>query len=316
MDAAERELFARSIATAAERHAGAPLDDALVEVGWRDALTEDRRTAVSVLFEAQGLHNATSTALDAVTVDALGLEVGVASVAVALPAAGSWTTPAVAAHGRASVDALVLGALARDDVLVVARSGQKDAAFVGSMAAFTVEPVRGIDPTLGLRRVQGDVVVDDEQAVRWPAAVAAGQVALAHELVGASRAMLALARQHALDREQFGRPIAGFQAVRHRLAETLVAIETADAAVAAAWEDPSPASAAIAKAVAGRGARTAARHCQQVLAGVGYTAEHPFHRFFRRTLVLDQLLGSARALTRQLGTDVIATRQLPRPLPL
>ena len=43
------------------------------------------------------------------------------------------------------------------------------------------------------------------------------------------RAMLALARQHALDRVQFGRPIASFQAVRHRLAETLVAIEGAEA---------------------------------------------------------------------------------------
>ena len=41
--------------------------------------------------------------------------------------------------------------------------------------------------------------------------------------------MLSLARQHALDRVQFGKPIAGFQAVRHRLAETLVAIEGAEA---------------------------------------------------------------------------------------
>ena len=44
-----------------------------------------------------------------------------------------------------------------------------------------------------------------------------------------ARAMLTLARQHALDRVQFGRPIASFQAVRHRLAETLVAIEGAEA---------------------------------------------------------------------------------------
>ena len=52
---------------------------------------------------------------------------------------------------------------------------------------------------------------------------------------GASRTMLDLAREHAVERVQFDRPIAGFQAVRHRLAETLVAIEAADAALDAAW---------------------------------------------------------------------------------
>jgi hypothetical protein len=59
--------------------------------------------------------------------------------------------------------------------------------------------------------------------------LAGARRALGWWLVGSSRAMLALARQHALDRVQFGRPIAAFQAVRHRLAETLVAIEGAEA---------------------------------------------------------------------------------------
>ncbi len=53
--------------------------------------------------------------------------------------------------------------------------------------------------------------------------------ALGWWLVGSARGMLALARQHALDRVQFGKPISSFQAVRHRLAETLVAIEGAEA---------------------------------------------------------------------------------------
>ncbi|MGC2654903.1 MAG: acyl-CoA dehydrogenase family protein, partial [Mycobacterium sp.] len=53
-----------------------------------------------------------------------------------------------------------------------------------------------------------------------PAPLAAGRRALGWWLVGTSRAMLSLARRHALDRVQFGRPVAGFQAIRHRLAET------------------------------------------------------------------------------------------------
>ena len=68
--------------------------------------------------------------------------------------------------------------------------------------------------------------------------------------------------------------------------------------------------------MAGREARTAARHCQQVLAGIGFTTEHPFHRYVRRVLVLDELFGTSRALTRALGEDLLATRQLPPLLPL
>ena len=55
----------------------------------------------------------------------------------------------------------------------------------------------------------------------------------------------------------------------------------------------------MAKALAGRGARTAARHCQQVLAGIGFTTEHEFHRYVRRVIVLDQLFGTSRSLTRE-----------------
>ena len=59
-------------------------------------------------------------------------------------------------------------------------------------------------------------------------------------LVGSARAMLTLARQHALDRVQFGKPIASFQAVRHRLAETLVAIEGAEATLGLPGTSGSP----------------------------------------------------------------------------
>ena len=65
------------------------------------------------------------------------------------------------------------------------------------------------------------------QVGAWSSAVALAQVALAHEIVGAARQMLDLARAHALGRIQFGQPISDFQAVRHRLADTLVAIEAA-----------------------------------------------------------------------------------------
>jgi len=128
-----------------------------------------------------------------------------------------------------------------------------------------------------------------------------GRVALGWWLAGTGRAMLSLACRHARDRVQFGRPVASFQAVRHRLAETLVAIEGAEATLGDA---DTGLGSLLAKAAAGQAALTAARHCQQVLGGLGFTAEHDLHRHVRRTLVLDGLLGSSRELTRQAGAEV------------
>ncbi|WP_262062242.1 acyl-CoA dehydrogenase family protein [Streptomyces sp. STR69] len=142
-----------------------------------------------------------------------------------------------------------------------------------------------------------------------PVQLAAGRAALGWWLLGTGRAMLALARQHAVDRTQFGRPLASFQAVRHRLAETLVALDGAEATLVAATDDL---GALLAKAAAGQAALTAARHCQQVLGGIGFTAEHDLHRHVRRAVVLDGLLGSARELTREAGALLRAGGSAPR----
>ncbi|MGV0745971.1 acyl-CoA dehydrogenase family protein [Mycolicibacterium sp. XJ870] len=131
-------------------------------------------------------------------------------------------------------------------------------------------------------------------------------------LVGAARAMLTLARGHALDRVQFGRPIASFQAIRHRLAETLVAIEGAEATLNLPAEDNPDLTALLAKAAAGKAALTAARNCQQVLGGIGFTEEHDLHHHVKRVLVLDALLGSSRELTRKAGAGLRARGSAPR----
>jgi Acyl-CoA dehydrogenase, C-terminal domain len=166
----------------------------------------------------------------------------------------------------------------------------------------TDQPSSALGDDLPIHRVaQGD-----------PVPVAAGRHALGWWLVGAGRAMLSLARQHALDRSQFGRPVASFQAIRHRLAETLVAIEGAEATLVAAAADPDDLSFVLAKAAAGQAALTAARHCQQVLGGIGFTAEHELHRHIKRALVLDAMLGSSRELTREAGKALRARGFAPR----
>ncbi|MDH6194489.1 hypothetical protein M2272_001118 [Mycobacterium frederiksbergense] len=161
------------------------------------------------------------------------------------------------------------------------------------------------NPTLGglpLRRVP------DGQLLR----ISEARRALGWWLVGSARAMLALARQHALDRVQFGKPISSFQAVRHRLAETLVAIEGAEATLTLPGADNVDLNSLLAKAAAGKAALTAAKHCQQVLGGIGFTAEHELHRHVKRVLVLDGLLGSSRELTRKAGAGLRARGTAPR----
>jgi hypothetical protein len=307
------ELFERSLRFATEQHAGEALDAVVAELGWHDALSFDVRAAVSRLFELQGEAGATSSALDHVVAFAIGRELD-GSTSVALPAVGRCDAPGLLEHGRIAVRGLA--SAIRPLTVVVAGAGDRHVAAVVDTSALDLRPVRGVDPWIGLVEVHGEVGVDDMQPVDWAGAVALGQLAVAHELVGASRKALALAREHALERIQFGQPIARFQAVRHRLAETLVALETATAVLDAAWRDQSPVTAAMAKATAGRSARTVARHCQQVLAGIGFTTEHDLHRSVRRILVLDQLFGSHTSLTQRLGEDLLSTRTLPRVLPL
>ena len=82
MEATERALFESGVRHATEATDGAALDSALDDLGWRDALAVDRRTAVSVLFEAQGATTTTSAALDWLLATALGADAD-AAVAVA-----------------------------------------------------------------------------------------------------------------------------------------------------------------------------------------------------------------------------------------
>jgi alkylation response protein AidB-like acyl-CoA dehydrogenase len=119
--------------------------------------------------------------------------------------------------------------------------------------------------------------------------------------------MLGSALEHVKTREQFGRPLGSFQAVKHALADVRVWLECALLAADAAWEDDRPESAEMAKILAGRLFRTAAANCQQVLGGMGFTWEHEFHRYLRRGLVLEPLLGSAAQLRGVLGARVRTT---------
>ncbi len=320
MDGEELAIFREAVRQVAQRTSAEDLDKGLESLGWRDALRADRRAAISTLFELQGSANATSSALDFVLAEALGLDDDAISCVV-LPALGSVEPPGRVAGEKVSVRGLATRAMARGErVCVVTKSAETYGCVTVDAGRLTARRLSGIDPELALVEVTGDVGAAPTASLTapdaWSMAVALGRLALSQELLGASRAMLALACDHARERVQFGRPIAAFQAVRHRLAESLVAIEGSHAALAAAWDEGSELAASVAKAVSGRGARTVARHSQQVLAGMGFTMEHPFHRHLRRVLVLDQILGSSRSIMKATGEMLLRERSLPLVIPL
>jgi hypothetical protein len=317
IDAGERAAMETAVraalADALSADASADLDAVLAGLGWLELLRDEPGDAIAVVFAALGVTNATASALDDVLASALGEEPR-GDLAVLLPRFATGDLPGRSEAGELYAAGLATARAAAAAEILVA-GGTAAAPWLARVprAALEVRPVRGIDPAGGLCAVRAtsSAEVAPLDPAAWPRAVALGRRAVAHQIAGASRAMLDLARGHALERLQFGRPIARFQAVRHRLADALVAVEALEAALAAAREPPRPETAALAKAVAGRSAHTVARHCQQVLAGIGFTTEHPFHRFLKRTLALEGLFGSADAIAVEVGRQLLATRRVP-----
>src|SRR5208283_1073286 len=124
-----------------------------------------------------------------------------------------------------------------------------------------------------------------------------GCVALACEQVGVAERALDMARDYALLRTQFGRPIGSFQAVKHKLADVLLEVEAARSAAwyglwVADWrQDELPAVASIAQATCSAAAYLATAENVPVHGGIGYTWEHPAHLYFRRATTSRMWLG-------------------------
>ena len=314
IDAAERALMKETVrsALADAVASGDDVDATLTKLDWRELLRDEPADAIAIVFAALGRTNAVATALD----DVLGAALGAAprsDLAVVLPAFGSWEAPGTVDAGAVAANGLATSrAASARELLVVCADGPALRGFAVPAAEAELRRIDGVDPDGGLHAVRvraRDAAVVGDAA--WADALALGRRAVAHQLEGACRAMLDLARRHALEREQFGGPISRFQAVRHRLADALVAAEAAEAALEAARDEPGADTAALAKAVAARSARTVARHTQQVLAGIGFTTEHAFHRTLKRTMALEGLFGSTDAIVLDIGRRLLAGRDVP-----
>jgi alkylation response protein AidB-like acyl-CoA dehydrogenase len=191
------------------------------------------------------------------------------------------------------------------DVVLVEREGTIVAAETGQVRLLRQPSVDG-----------GRRLFSVEHTGGTPLALEPGALALARdraifaaaaELLGLAGRMLDMAVAYARERRQFGRPIGSFQAVKHRLADALAAIELARPVVyAAAWSlarrqpDLSP-SVALAKLYANRAADTAARHSLQVHGGIGFAAEHDLHLWLKRAKALEFASGDSATQLRRLA---------------
>ncbi|MFF6904932.1 acyl-CoA dehydrogenase [Streptomyces sp. NPDC012389] len=251
------------------------------------------------------------------------LAAGDRTAAVALTPGTLTATPAEGGHRLDGTAPPVLSGEAADLLLLPAAdpSGGGERWFLVDAGAdgLTVRPHRSVDPTRPTAEVRADaVLVPAHRALPLDSALVRdlAAVLLAADACGTAARSLDTAVEHATVREQFGRPIGAFQAVKHLCADMLVRLEqtralTWDAARAAEEEadgsgsradekadasgggDVRALTAALAAATAPEAAYSCAKDAIQILGGIGFTWEHDAHLSLRRAVLARQLLGAA-----------------------
>ncbi len=221
---------------------------------------------------------------------------------------GGWTL-----SGR--TDLVVYGPSA--DLVVVFAEAE------GSPALFALAPLGPerptAEPAMDRTRSVGWLSLDDRRALRLGGADRAGDLldraatATSAEMLGAADRVLEMTVAYAKDRVQFGRPIGGFQAVKHRCADMLVDVEgMRSATYYAAWAvgaaDPDArAAASVAKVWCSDAARRVMASGLQVHGGIGFTWEHDLHLFLKRSQ-LDQMAFGDAGLHRERLAQILRPR--------
>jgi alkylation response protein AidB-like acyl-CoA dehydrogenase len=253
-----------------------------------------------------------NSGLDSVLTDIAG---GVVAT-LAVHAHGSRLpgAPMTLHHGRLRGTAVAVPNLSRAE-LVVTLARSDDGGTVAAVArcgdGVTVVPAADCtDPAQPLAGVEIDAQPIAVAPVDLESALTAPWVASAADLLGVASAALHRSVEYAKSRRQFGRPIGGFQGIKHALADNYVSVERARSltyAAAARLADATtpPAdvwtAAALAKAAANDAAASCARTAVQVHGALGQTWEHDAHLYVRRAWQGAAMLGDSRALYYEVG---------------
>jgi len=178
------------------------------------------------------------------------------------------------------------------------------------------EPAQGetlatVDESLGLGRLSRNGA--DAAEGDWASVRRRLLAALALEAVGIGSKANELAIAYVSEREQFGKKIGTYQAISHSLVDDYVAVELARSlAYWAAWavaEDDEQADLAVAaaKSQAAEAAVLACEKSIQAHGGIGFTWEHPLHRYYKRALWLEGALGYGREHRAEIASSVLSS---------
>jgi alkylation response protein AidB-like acyl-CoA dehydrogenase len=220
----------------------------------------------------------------------------------------------------------VIDGHAAELILVAARapgsggaSGVGLFALEGSTAGLERRPQVAMDQTrrqaeLGLRGVRVSAAARlAGEGEAWPALARAldlARVAMCAEQVGGAQRCLDLSVAYAKQRQQFGRPIGSFQAIKHKCANMLLLVESARSAAyyagwaAAAGEPELSELAALAKAYGSEAYFRCAAEAIQIHGGVGFTWEYDPHLYFKRARASEGLLGTPSYHREQLARHI------------
>jgi len=213
-----------------------------------------------------------------------------------------------ATRWSASLDGSLVPDLAAVDRVLVARGGDLVAVAADGEALETMDSTRRLGRLVegGAGETVGDASALERMRVRAFAA-------LALESVGIAQRALELTVEHAKTREQFGKPIGIYQAVSHRLSDSYALTELARSlAYWAAWcvseqEDEAPVAAAAAKSYAGDVAVTVCEYAIQAHGGIGFTWEHPLHRYYKRAQWNQGYGGYPAAQRAEIAAAILST---------
>jgi alkylation response protein AidB-like acyl-CoA dehydrogenase len=268
--------------------------------------------STAVLATNALLHAATPAAQSALLPE-IAAGKTIATLAFAEPHRG-WELEGIAMHAHRvddtwqldGIKTYVIDGHAADVLLVVAKVGDGLGLFRVDADADGLE--RALLPTLDLSRKLAQVTFTETPAARigndgdltaaLDKVLTLGTIALAAEQVGGAQRCLELSTEYAKTRLQFGRAIGSYQAIKHRCADMLVAVEFAKSAAyhaafrAADRDDPELGTAAsMAKSYCSEAYFQAAADTIQIHGGMGFTWEHPAHLYFKRAKSSSLLFG-------------------------
>jgi alkylation response protein AidB-like acyl-CoA dehydrogenase len=213
---------------------------------------------------------------------------------------------------------LVLDGATADVLVLPVSTGAGSEVFLAEAGAAGV--TRGCHENLDASRAIGHVALRDVPARRLGEAGSGSAILarltdvsaamIAAEAVGGAARTLDLTVEYASTRHQFGRPIGSFQAVKHMCADMLLQLEAArSAAYYALWAVETGApdqtlAATIAKTYASDAFHSCAARCVQVHGGIGFTWEHPAHRYLKRAKADQLMFGNSAWHLEQVARSV------------